>query len=178
MPRKELVPLANGSRAVKLNADYIRNQCIYAYECMRQEKWDRIQFQCFMTCHCPIHLALREEILNLAEVDAKNVNVTDLNTTVLSKIPEGELREEILNNDEDEEEMYVNNQEEEEEEEEKDDDDSSDNNDEGEEDGEGKIDDEGEENNRVLHLWSDNFLRSFIRSNPDGVWMNNVHRSG
>jgi hypothetical protein len=122
---------------------------------------------------------LREEILNLAEVDAKNVNVTDLNTTVLSKIPEGELREEILNNDEDEEEMYVNNQEEEEEEEEeKDDDDSSDNNDEGEEDGEGKINDEGEENNRVLHLWSDNFLRSFIRSNPDGVWMNNVHRSG
>lgn len=173
MPRKELVPLANGSRAVKLNADYIRNQCIYAYECMRQEKWDRIQFQCFMTCHCPIHLALREEILNLAEVDAKNVNVTDLNTTVLSKIPEGELREEILNNGEDEEEMYVNNQEEE-----KDDDDSSDNNDEGEEDGEGKINDEGEENNRVLHLWSDNFLRSFIRSNPDGVWMNNVHRSG
>ena len=171
MPRKELVPLANGSRAVKLNADYIRNQCIYAYECMRQEKWDRIQFQCFMTCHCPIHLALREEILNLAEVDAKNVNVTDLNTTVLSKIPEGELREEILNNDEDEEEMYVNNQEEEEEE--KDDDDSSDNNDEGEEDDEGKINDEGEENNRVLHLWSDNFLCSFIPRDRAVAWINN-----
>jgi hypothetical protein len=70
---------------VRLNSDWLKSACKFAYECMRQKKWTRAEFRCYLRTCC-VNKALCEKILYIAEFDAKNNNNETDMSTVLPKI--------------------------------------------------------------------------------------------